>query len=502
VSNAEQKTESFSLYAKRFKRMLSRKQILAFTMIILSLFYISITAASGGYDIQFDDTTPLPEQSFTYQGSEYQISETGHTQPGSSMTVTTSAPTGEDYVVYLVGKDGPLQAKGAVGSDTTTFDLSGLKPGTYAIATVPSSEPTAVLPVVIEGYDVATTEVTSGEQISVTASVTQTAQNADSIDRVKVKLWNSESTIEVTATEQSNGEYRATIPAENFEPGVYSVITQVEGSDQVYGEVDEVLGLSSQTTLTIRSPTPTPTPTPTLTTTPTFTSTATATPPTTITPTQNQNDPTESPPSETTSPDSPVTEPTPQSTATVKQPTPTMSPQVNKTATPSTVMTPTNTATAESSFQIESISLGEENLTEGKAVRVSVTVRNQGSATQEMTLPLRVNGEQRSEKRITVAPGSSKTALFEQQFTKAGNYSITIGSQKVGQIQIFENTKTATKTNTNTPLNETPTITSQSSATSTLSTPPGGTGSGFTLGQMLIAIATILLGVRQFLTVQ
>jgi len=274
---------------------------LGWVLTILGLFVVGAVAvpvmtagtsasAAGQYEISIEGSVETPARTVTFQDRTHEVSAVGVADPGEAITVDVTAPD-ESYRVYVYNGDEQIvESKQGRDDGTFSFDLSNYDPGTYVITAYYDGHYEAIYPVVVRGYDVRVDHpgsVTAGESVEVTAELTETTDTA-APDSVEVALADADSSVNVTATRESDSTYTATVPTDGLEPGTYDLYAGVRTTDTAFGE-RAIVGVSGASTVEIadRDPSSSPPPsTTTRTTTATQTTAETATTTETATPTR------------------------------------------------------------------------------------------------------------------------------------------------------------------------------------------------------------------------
>ena len=236
--------------------------------------------ATNHFQITSENSQPVPERSVEFQGTTYQVDSFIVADTGEEINVSVSGPD-EAYRVYVYNSDEQLvDSRATLGNDTFTFDLDGYEPGSYAVTVYQAEDHEAIVPLVVEGYNVsidAPAEVGADEGMSIQVNVERNGTD-ESPGAVSAVVSSGEEDLVVDAT-GSDGEYTADVGAGRLEGGNYTVYGLVQGDEEVFGR-NEVRGVSDSVSLSVRNATTTATrtATPTGTAEPTPTVTATATP--------------------------------------------------------------------------------------------------------------------------------------------------------------------------------------------------------------------------------
>jgi hypothetical protein len=260
-------------------------------LLVLSLSLVCAPVAlAATYDVTTDRAVDVPDRTIQQGGDTFEITAISRADPGETVSVTVTAPRGEDVRLYLYNdREAIVAAREGTGTARFEVPLDGYDAGTYAFVLQHDGVREAVHPLVVRGYDVgvdAPGSVTRGESLRVTASAERL--RGPDLASVEVVVANDDASVRATANATGSG-YAATVDTADLPAGSYEVYANVRGPDRAFGE-RELLGLTAGESLTVAAAdeTPTETPggggavggtTPTATPTPTASSTATDAPP-------------------------------------------------------------------------------------------------------------------------------------------------------------------------------------------------------------------------------
>ena len=218
------------------------------------------TSQSGEYSMSSPSEIEIPARDLTVDGESYTVRAVGRATPGESVQIDVSAPEDAEYSVYLYDRNLRIEQTDAMsGSDRATFSTDDLSPGSY-LAAVYDGEILDVYPVVVQGYDL-TVEAPSNADGSVTVNVT-VADGAltRTPPQVQVVLGDDARSVRTDATRVGDGEYRATLRTDEFEPDTYALYGVVRGEQETEGGDRVILAVSDRHEVRLES-TPTSTPT-------------------------------------------------------------------------------------------------------------------------------------------------------------------------------------------------------------------------------------------------
>lgn len=74
----------------------------------------------------------------------------------------------------------------------------------------------------------------------------------------------------------------------------------------------------------------------------------------------------------------------------------------------------------------------------GESVTASVTVRNIGNSSGNITVPMQIDGETVDTRTVLVTEGTEETVTFTTKFDEPGKYSVEIGDLEIGTVTVDE----------------------------------------------------------------
>lgn len=214
--------------------------------------------AAGPYGLDSPNAVDVPNQVVRGAGEFLTVREIARVPRGEPFVVEATAPAGAAYGVELRNMHGmtvDVSNRTLRGNDSTAFETGYLRPGSYVAVLYDRGEARAALPVVIEGYGVATEvpdSAEAGTDVTVVANLTA-ASGAPTLERVEVVVVDrstKEAVVQRTMTADGDG-YAATIRLD--EPGEYGLGVNVRGERSVEG-YDEILGFGDAHTLSVTAP--------------------------------------------------------------------------------------------------------------------------------------------------------------------------------------------------------------------------------------------------------
>lgn len=231
----------------------SRPASILGVLVIVCVIASAAAVAQSGYAISSTESTSVPERTFDLQGESHTVDSRISVAPGAAVSVDVAAPD-EVYRVYLYNGDQQIvDRQRGDGDGSFTFDLSGYEPGSYAITahSRETDQHEAVMPVLVEGYDVTVdgpSSVSADESFDVTITMSEGAASGDPAS-VSAVLASDGDEHTVTAS-GGDGEYTASVAAEDLDAGEYNVYGVVQGTDEAFDR-DELLGLAEGSSLTV-----------------------------------------------------------------------------------------------------------------------------------------------------------------------------------------------------------------------------------------------------------
>ena len=236
--------------------------LLAALLLVGSAGAAATTYQSDDYSMSSPGEIEIPARSLTVDETDYTVRGIGRVAPGDRIRVDVTAPEDAEYSVYLYDKDLRIEQTDSMsGSGRATFDTDSLQPGSY-LAAVYDGEILDVYPVVVEGYEVTVeAPATADGSFDVNVSVADGALTRDPAG-VQVVLGDDDRSVRVDATRVEDGEYRATLPTDEFEPGTYALYGVVRGEEETEGGDRVILAVGDRYEVEIEAATPTPTATP------------------------------------------------------------------------------------------------------------------------------------------------------------------------------------------------------------------------------------------------
>jgi hypothetical protein len=260
--NGESTPESFYRMGENGAQMRPLVALLAALLLVGSAGAAASTFQSNDYSMSSPEEVEIPARSLTVDGTDYTVRGIGRVAPGDRIRVDVTAPEDAEYSVYLYNKDLRVEQTNSMsGSGRATFSTGNLPPGSY-LAAVYDGEILDVYPVVVEGYEVTVESPTTADSsFDVNVSVADGALTRDPA-QVQVVLGDDERSVRVDATRVEDGEYRATLPTDGFEPGTYALYGVVRGEDETEGGDRVILAVGDRYEIQLEAATSTPTATP------------------------------------------------------------------------------------------------------------------------------------------------------------------------------------------------------------------------------------------------
>lgn len=246
-----------------------RPAIVAIGSLLLIAGSVVTIAGASEYSITPNPAIDVPNRSFNFEGTDYEVTQIGRVVPGEPISATIDAPRGQDFDVFLYNGDRQIvdRVRDPAGR-TVSFEIPAghpnYRPGTYVVAVEHDGVFQAIAPVVIVGYTISLhvpKSVIVGDRISITADMI-VVNNSKSINNVQIVIANRSHEHRTSLASNGNMTYIGTVSVDSLSAGNYSVYVVVQAKEKVFGH-NEVLGISEPQSFTIRSSraaTPTNTP--------------------------------------------------------------------------------------------------------------------------------------------------------------------------------------------------------------------------------------------------
>jgi len=272
------------------------------TLLLLGMLLVSsVAVAASEYTLSASPSIDIPDQTTTYQDTEYTVGSITRVFAGESVSVQTTVPSNATYDLHFRGPDNQIvSTHSGTGDSTHTLDYFGAgQAGTYVVTVRDKNQIQSVHPVILAGYELTVESpdsVTAGDSATITANLSeQSVEKHSSLDHVELVIGTDTIQIQERMEQQGDGTYRTTVSTADLDTETYNMYVTVRGDAEVR-QRPEILGVSDQTTLTItdqstettgasssgsssnsaggnteptQTATPTPTPTPTATPSPT-----------------------------------------------------------------------------------------------------------------------------------------------------------------------------------------------------------------------------------------
>lgn len=204
------------------------------------------TAQSSAYSMSSPGEIEIPARELTVDGDDYTVEAFGRVNPGDTVQINVSATESSEYTVYLYDRDLRIEDTEAMtGSDQATFSTDGLSPGSY-VAAVYDGEILEIYPIVIQGYDLTLdASTTDSGEVTVDVAVADGVLTQEP-PTVQVIFGDDARSVRSNAVRVGDGEYRATISTDQFEPDTYAVHGVVRGEQKTEGGDQVILAVSDR----------------------------------------------------------------------------------------------------------------------------------------------------------------------------------------------------------------------------------------------------------------
>lgn len=239
---------------------------------------VGASTADETAELETVDGIDVPPQSVEFLGESIDVDEVATADADGTVELDVSVPDDEAFLVVLTPPD--VLAEGGIpvdpvefladadtvsGTGSETVALSANDFGTYGVALFsgiddPTSaangaQPDAVIPVVVDGYEVTvdydgavgTDESTVDVGVTVDPTYASGPPNV-----VEVAFWDDEGieTAVADPLEDSTTEYHASIPIDDRDPGTYDLVAMAAGEESILGG-PEPLAMSANSTVEI-----------------------------------------------------------------------------------------------------------------------------------------------------------------------------------------------------------------------------------------------------------
>lgn len=232
------------------------KSVLITLLVLVSLGTGVGLVAANDFDMTIPGATDVPEQTEEGpDGNEYTVNAFAAVKPGDKIPVEVTVPNeDDDFRVELLNSDQQVEyLEVGTGSEGVTFEIDENLVGTHLFVLYVDGNREAIHPLVISGYEVATTDpkTADDENVEIKIDVDPTTLS-EAPASVEVAVWDGNSvTRESTRDLQADGDsYRASVPLDSLSAGEYKMYAVAQGDKTVQGE-PEVLGISDGTTFEV-----------------------------------------------------------------------------------------------------------------------------------------------------------------------------------------------------------------------------------------------------------
>jgi len=202
--------------------------------------------AGSSFGLSVDNSIETPERTVSHDViGDHTVNAIGISESDSSFSVSVIAPTdGTHFLDLYKGEDRIDTFRIDDGDETITIETDNLNPGSYMLRLQSDGTTEDVFPVVINGYDieVETTENTSGDELTVGATVTPTASSGQPY-AVETVVWNDETNERETLSSTGEEDYEGTVSLSAFNDDSYNVYVAALSDETVYDDQNEILAI-------------------------------------------------------------------------------------------------------------------------------------------------------------------------------------------------------------------------------------------------------------------
>ncbi|ELY93049.1 hypothetical protein C482_20281 [Natrialba chahannaoensis JCM 10990] len=214
---------------------------------------IGVTAVAATTDTEMtaDPAIETPTETVDIRGDDYEIDQIAVIEQGETLEVDVSGPT--EYDLYLYNTDTKPEAQKDEDS-TLEFEIDEtIEPGGYMLSLETDEGREAVIPVVVQGYDISLeypTTVDDTEDVTFEATV-ESAGIDGHPDEVELVIWSGDTATELMLEHTDGTSYSATKSMAALGTDSYEVYGAVIGDDTVEGyEVPHAVVEGSELTVT------------------------------------------------------------------------------------------------------------------------------------------------------------------------------------------------------------------------------------------------------------
>jgi hypothetical protein len=228
-----------------------RKFIISIVSIILVVGVAGSVGAGSGFDISTDDDVPVPTRTVSQGGQTLEVTEIAQVEINESVNVTVTAPSDTFTNLYLYNSNQAIVAsESGDGTNEYSFKLNesdGFTPGTYAFVAQHNFTRQAVLPLVIQQYDIT---VSAPETTKIGSEVTVTTETGveETNNTAEIVLVNDKKTRMAPTTVDSTGQYSGVIDTTGLSGGEYQIYMIIRGDEVVFGQ-QEILAIGGAKTI-------------------------------------------------------------------------------------------------------------------------------------------------------------------------------------------------------------------------------------------------------------
>lgn len=228
-----------------------RQSIILGVSIILLVGTAGSVGAGNGFDISTDNDVPVPTRTISPSGQTFNITAIAQAEMNESLTVTVTAPSNAFTNLYLYNSNQAIVASdNGDGTNTYKFKIdesAGFTPGTYAFIAQHNFTRQAILPLVIEQYDIAVSAPKTAEVGSDVTIRTETGIE-DSVNTAEVIFADERSIRTAATTVSSTGRHSGVIDTTGLSSGEYQAYVIIRGNETVLGQ-QEILSIGGPTTI-------------------------------------------------------------------------------------------------------------------------------------------------------------------------------------------------------------------------------------------------------------
>ncbi|OIB55773.1 hypothetical protein [Natrialba sp. SSL1] len=196
---------------------------------------VTAVAATADAEMTADPAIDTPTETVDIRGDDYEVDQIAVVEQGETLEVDVSDTT--EYDLLLYNTDAKIEAQKDEDS-TLEFEIDeSIEPGGYMLTLETDEDREAVIPVVVQGYDISLeypATVDDTEDVTFDATV-ESAGIDGHPDEFELVIWSGDTATELTLEHTDGTSYSATKSMSALGTDTYEVYGAVIGDDTVEG---------------------------------------------------------------------------------------------------------------------------------------------------------------------------------------------------------------------------------------------------------------------------